>query len=107
MLRQGNGPERLVALHSAQARVPERNYQGTNNGRYQNPEFDSLIERYQATIPLTDRMEVARQIVRHFGEQLPVLSLFYDALPLFISNRLVNFHPHGNLAWNAHEWDLR
>src|SRR5205814_7418085 len=34
ILRQGNGLERLVALHSAQARVPERNYQGTNNGRY-------------------------------------------------------------------------
>jgi peptide/nickel transport system substrate-binding protein len=107
VLRQDNGPNRLVALHSGQARVPERNYQGTNNGRYQNTEFDALIERYQATIPWPDRMQAAGQVVRHFGEQLPVLSLFYDALPLFISNRLVNYHPQGNLAWNVHEWDLR
>jgi peptide/nickel transport system substrate-binding protein len=107
VLRQGNGPERLVALHSSQARVPERNYQGTNNGRYQNPEYDALVERYQATIPLQERMQVAGQIVRHYGEQLPTLSLFYDALPLFINNKLVNVYAHSNLGWNAHEWDLR
>jgi len=107
VLRQSNGLERLVALHSAQARVPERNYQGTNNGRYRNAELDSLTDRFQATIPWPERMQVAGQIVRHFGEQLPVLSLFYDALPIFVSNRVLNVHPHGNLGWNVHEWDLR
>ena len=107
VLRQGNGLERLVGLHSSQARTPERNYTGTNNGRYQSPELDSLVDRYQATIPWPDRMQVATQIVRHFGEQLPVLPLFYDALPLFVVNRLVNAHPSGNMAWNVHEWDVR
>ncbi len=107
VLRQGNGVDRLVALHSNQARVPERNYQGTNNGRYQNAELDSLVDRFQTTIPWAERMQVAGQIVRHFGEQLPVLPLFYDALPIFISNRVVNVHPQGNLAWNVHEWELR
>jgi peptide/nickel transport system substrate-binding protein len=107
VLRQGNGIDRMVALHSSQARSAERNYQGTNNGRYQNPEMDSLVDRYQATIPMAERMQVAGQIVRHFGEQLPVLSLFYDALPIFINNRVRNVHPHGNLAWNVHEWELR
>jgi hypothetical protein len=52
-------------------------------------------------------MQVAGQIVRHFSEQLPVLSLFYDALPIFVSNRVLNVHPHSNLAWNVHEWDLK
>jgi ABC-type transport system substrate-binding protein len=107
VLRQGNGLERLVALHSSQARVPERNYQGTNNGRYQNPELDSLIDRFQTTIAYPERMQVAGQIVRHFTEHLPVLGLFYDALPIFINSRVVNVHPQGNLAWNVHEWDLR
>jgi hypothetical protein len=94
-------------MHSAQARTAERNYQGTNNGRYLNPEVDSLLERYQMTIPWPERMQVAGQVVRHFTEQLPILSLFYDALPIFISGRVVNAHPHDNLAWNIHEWDLR
>jgi ABC-type transport system substrate-binding protein len=107
VLRQGNGLDRLVALHSSQARVPERNYQGTNNGRYRNPELDSLVERFQTTIPMTERMQVAGQIVRHFDEQLPVLPFFYDALPLFINSRLTNVYPQGNLGWNVHEWDLK
>src|SRR5436309_4120478 len=68
ILRQGNGLERMVALHSAQARVPERNYQGTNNGRYQNPELDNLVDRFQATIPWPERMQIAGQIVHHFGD---------------------------------------
>jgi peptide/nickel transport system substrate-binding protein len=107
VLRQPDGLNRMVALHSGQARTAERNYQGTNNGRYQSPELDSLIDRYQTTIPMTERMQVAGQIVRHFSEQLPVLSLFYDALPIFVSNRVLNVHPHSNLAWNVHEWDLK
>lgn len=52
-------------------------------------------------------MQVAGLIVHHFGEQLPVLPLFYDALPIFVSNRVKNVHPTGNLAWNVHEWELR
>ena len=52
-------------------------------------------------------MQVAGQIVRHFGEQLPVLPLFYDALPIFVSNRMLNVHPAGDMAWNVHEWDLK
>src|SRR5262249_45444515 len=107
VLRQGNGLERAVALHSLQARVPERNYQGSNNGRYRSPEFDNLIERYQATIPFNERMQYGTQIVRHLDEQLPLLPLFYDALPLFINNKVTNVYPNGNLAWNVHEWDLK
>ena len=107
VLRQGNGVERLVALHSGQARVPERNYQGTNNGRYRSPELDSLVDRFQATIPWPERMQLAGQLVRYFGDELPVLPLFYDALPIFVSSRLVNVYPRGNLGWNVHEWDLR
>jgi len=107
VLRQPNGVDRMLALHSSQARSPERNYQGTNNGRYQNPDLDSLLERFQATIPMPERMQVAGQIVRHYSEQLPILPLFYDALPIFISNRVLNAYPHENLAWNVYEWDLR
>lgn len=107
VLRQNNGVSRMVSLHSGQARTAERNYQGTNNGRYQNAELDGLIDRFQMTIPWAERMQVAGQIVRHLTEQLPVLSLFYDALPIFVSNRLLNVHPSGNLAWNVHEWELR
>ena len=107
VLRQPNDLARLVALHSSQARTAPRNYGGTNNGRYQNPEIDSLIERFQQTIPMTERMPVAAQIVHLMSDQLPILSLFYDALPAFINNRVANVYPSSYFAWNVHEWDLK
>jgi len=107
VLRQGNGVDRAVALHSSQARTQERRYQGSNNGRYQNPEFDALVERFQKTVPTIERMQVAGQIVHQFGEDLPVLPFFYDALPVFVHNKVTNIQPSGYFAWNVHEWDIK
>jgi peptide/nickel transport system substrate-binding protein len=107
VLRQPNGQDRMLGMHSRQARTPERNFQGTNNGRYLNPELDGLIEQFQSTIPMNERMQVAGKIVHHLSDQLPILTLFYDALPVFINSKVYNAHPHDNLAWNVHEWELR
>ncbi len=112
VLWQPNGRARLVALHSAEARLPERGFTGSNNGRYQNRELDALIDRYQTTVPMGERMQVATQIVHHMTDQLPVMGLFYNLFPAVISNRLVNVSPPTGVegarqAWNAHEWDVR
>jgi peptide/nickel transport system substrate-binding protein len=112
VLWQPNGRSRLVALHSAEARLPERNFTGSNNGRYQNREFDALIDRYLSTVPLRERTQVATQIVQHMTDQLPVMSLFYNLWPAVVGNRLVNVPPltgtdGARQAWNAHEWDVR
>jgi ABC-type transport system substrate-binding protein len=107
VLRQPHGVDRMVVFHSSQARTAERGYQGSNNGRYMNPELDALIDRFQTTIPVSERMQVASQIVRILTEQLPTLPLFYDALPIFVPNKLTGVHPSGNMPWNVHEWDLR
>ncbi len=107
VLRQPNGLSRMVSLHSSQARLPETNYTGSNNGRYRNQELDSLIDRFQVTVPRSERTQVANQIVRHLSDQLPVLPLFYDAQPTLISNRLMNVQAGQNQTWNVQEWDVR
>ena len=56
---------------------------------------------------MTERMPVAAQIVHLMSDQLPILSLFYDALPAFINNRVANVYPSSYFAWNVHEWDLK
>lgn len=81
VLRQPSGLERLVAYHSQEARVPERNFTGNNNGRYINPELDTIIERYVATMPRPERMAVASQVIRHITDQLPVPLLRRDPEP--------------------------
>ena len=96
----------LSALITANARTPERRYNGSNNGRYMNPEMDRLVAQYQSTIPFADRMQVATQIVHLYDDDLPVLPLFYDAIPVFIANRITNVPPSTYMGWNVNEWDL-
>src|SRR5439155_13771059 len=65
VLRQPSGVERLIDYHSQEARLPERNFTGNNNGRYMSPELDALVERFAMTIPKPERMALAGQIIRH------------------------------------------
>ena len=75
------------AAHELEAALPENNYRGQNRVRYMNPEYDMLVDRYLATIPMNDRMEVVQQIVRHISENVPILGLMYEARPTLLSNR--------------------
>ena len=74
-------------------------------------EYDGLIDRYFATIPWPERMDVLGQIIRHTTENLIVLGLFYDAEPMAVSNRLTGVDMRkaelSSPVWNVHEWDLR
>ncbi len=103
-------PIRIDSYHSREARLPERNYAGTNNSRYMNPELDALVDRYFATVPKAERNRYLAQIVRHVSEQVVVLPLAWRADPTAIANRLVNVGvkgPEASQAWNAFEWDVR
>lgn len=110
LLRQNYHLARLVSYHSTEARLPARNYTGSNNGRYMNAEMDALIERYQTTVPWADRIQVAGQILHHMTDQLPVMPLFYDMEIAVVSNRTQNatplLVPGQSQVWNAQEWDI-
>jgi peptide/nickel transport system substrate-binding protein len=112
LIRGNNDLEGVPSLHSSQARLPERGYNGTNRGNYMNPELDGLIDRYFVTIPQGERTEILGQILHHISDQLPVLPLYYGAEAAVIANRLVGVgvRPAGSAgqtqAWNAHEWDV-
>lgn len=113
LLRGPSDLRSLTAVHSRAARLPENNFRGvggTNYPRYLNPEFDALIERYYATIPVPERLQVASQILRQMTEQLVIMTLVWDVEPALISNRLVNVaarQKDSSNAWNAHLWDFR
>jgi len=70
-----------------------------------------LINRYLVTIPMEDRTEVGRQIVRHLSENIVVMPAFYDVLATMVGHRVLNVaaKPSQNqtTTWNAHEWDVR
>jgi peptide/nickel transport system substrate-binding protein len=107
---QPNDPARLGRFHSSRAALPENRYTGENNPRYQNPEFDALLERYSMTIPLAARNQVLGQIVRHIADQVVMVGLYYRAEPTLIGSRVKNVTarpPSSTQAWNANEWELR
>jgi peptide/nickel transport system substrate-binding protein len=112
LVRQGYGWDRISSYHTAEARVPERNFAGRNNGRYMNPDLDALIDRYWVTIPWSERIGVTTQILHHITDQLPVMPLFYDTDIMLIANRLENVASalKGEAqaqAWNAYEWEIK
>ncbi len=96
----------LRRFHSSAAALPENGYRGSNRVRYMSPEYDALVERYLSTIPIPERLEIGREIVRHISEQLPAMGLYYSVQPMLISNRLVNVAAATDTR-NAHQWDVR
>ncbi|MBM2810829.1 MAG: hypothetical protein HW416_1588 [Chloroflexi bacterium] len=111
VLRTPDGRKGLRRAHGSETPLPENNFgKSGNNARYINAEFDGLLDRYFATIPTTERLQVLGQIVRHSTDQVNVMGLFQGAEPSLIANRLSGAGPRGGQestnAWNAWEWDL-
>jgi peptide/nickel transport system substrate-binding protein len=105
VMRHPNGPSNVERLHSNQAPLPSNRFVGQNRARYMNPEFDSLIEQYLATIPWDPRMQILGQIVHQLSDQLIVMGLFYDLRPTLVGNQVQNMAAN-NPTWNVHEWDI-
>jgi len=83
------GPQ-FLNQHGSRAALPEKGFNGINRGRYQNAEYDALMDRYLVTIPLQERMQVLGDIVHHETDQLVYLRLIFDPEPTMVSNRLKN-----------------
>jgi ABC-type transport system substrate-binding protein len=111
MSRGNSGTEAFRTFHSSEARGAQNRYIGQNVPNYVNPELDALIDRFYVTIPRTERLRVAGDIVHHLTDQVIVMDQFYDATTTAVGNRLVNVAARvargGTNTWNAHEWDVR
>src|SRR5207247_7959511 len=101
-----SGRSSVDRLHGSESPLPQNRFQGRNTNRYMNPEFDSLLDRYQSTIPWGPRMQLLGEIVGHISDQLNAMGLFYDVGTTLVSNRLVDV-PVQNPTANIHEWDLK
>jgi len=106
-VRQPNDLPSILRFHSSRTPLPENRFVGNNRIRYINAEFDGLVDRYLATIPRAERMQIGTQLVRHYLENLMSLGLFYQAEPHFTSHRIRNAPPSkGSQTWSAQEWDV-
>ena len=106
-----NGSSEFFSFHSSQVKTAQNRYTGSNRSGYTNAELDANIERFFTTVPMTERMQVAGQVVNHLTDNVVFLPMFYDLTPTMIGNRLVDVPlkvSQGNtVTWNAHLWDLK
>jgi peptide/nickel transport system substrate-binding protein len=109
--RGNNSVETFKTFLSSEARLPETRYAGQNYPSYQNAELDTYIDRFLVTIPIPERMEAGRQVIRHLSDQVVVMPVFYDVVGTMTGNRLVNVPmargQNQTATFNAHEWDVR
>jgi len=104
-VRQPGGWQELPRLYGPNAPTAANDYTGINRSRYQNPEFDALIDQFFATISVDQRIDVLRQIMHIETDQLPILGLYWDPALLLVSNRLANVQSSGEV-WDAQLWDV-
>jgi peptide/nickel transport system substrate-binding protein len=106
VVRYPNGAANIWRLHSNQTPLPENKFTGHNRSRYVNAEWDGQIDRYLATIPWRERMQVFGQIVHELSDQLYNMGLFYDTKTVLVANRLTGVTADST-PWNAHLWDVQ
>jgi peptide/nickel transport system substrate-binding protein len=107
--RFGN-PYQYTEWVSHEAAVAENKYVGRNSIRYQNADYDVLVDRFQRTIPKAERVRLLGDIVHHATDQLLLLPMYHEPEPILVSNHLVNVGGKRGIniqAWNAHLWDVK
>jgi peptide/nickel transport system substrate-binding protein len=101
----------LPRLHSSRTPRPETRYVGTNYSRFNDPEWDGLVDRLFATVPQQERTRVLGQVVNFMTDRLNIIGLFFRDDTILVNNRVnsvMALYGEGTThAWNAHEWDVR
>jgi peptide/nickel transport system substrate-binding protein len=102
----GNVRELGTRWHGSNTPLPDNDFTGQNRTRHQNPEFDTLIDRFFTTIPRAERIQTLRQIIHYMTDQVVILGIFWDPTPTMVANRLHSITKPGEV-WDVHQWDTR
>jgi len=110
LVNQPNGADGFQnLLHSANAPLPERGYRAQsssrNRGSYLNPDYDALMDRYNSTIPIAQRMDIMAQLINMQTDLNLVMGTYFSVDAIMMANRLQNVPPAA--TWNAQDWDVK
>jgi ABC-type transport system substrate-binding protein len=84
--------------------LPENGFRATGNwARYNNPEYEALVDKFLVTISVPERTQVMGQIIHQLTDQLVISSLFFNPLPVMVNNRLQGVSAASE-GWNAQDW---
>jgi peptide/nickel transport system substrate-binding protein len=104
-------PTNLDQFLSTETPLPTNNFVGNNRSRYVSAELDDLIQRYYATVPLSQRIQLLGSVLHHMSENVTLLGVHHATQVDLVANRLSNVLPVNSedtrLTWNIHEWELK
>lgn len=104
------GEETLASINTAGIARPENRWTGRNRGGWSNPEFDRISDMFRTTLDQQQRVQLIAQMVRIFSDDLPVLPLYFNPIPVAHVAALrgpQNVAPASAIAWNVYQWELR
>ena len=101
-------------LHSSGAPLPSNNYRASsgayNRSRYINLEYDAMLERYTATVPLRERYQALAQVIHHLTDQALLIGTVFGLQPQATANRIKHTQVGKALGTlvvaDAHQWEL-
>ena len=103
------GEPALHGLAGSQIPTPNNRWLGGNRGAWVSPTFDRLLDAFNTTLDRDDRVQLVRQMLRVYADDLPTISLFFRAQPFAYANALHGpgkAAPESNVAWNIYEWEF-
>jgi ABC-type transport system substrate-binding protein len=103
-------PRRLQQwFHGNETPTAQNNYRGNNRSRYVNAELNGLIDRFFATLPRQERLELMKQIAHHMTDNAVLFASYHIVYPALINNRVSGVTPRTGFSqtWNNHLWDIR
>jgi len=99
----------LDSLASTQIPADANRWVGGNRGAWSSPDFDRLLSTFNTSLRHEDRMELMRQMLRVYGEELPRVSMFFPSGPFAYVTALHGpalAAPESRVAWNVQDWEL-
>jgi peptide/nickel transport system substrate-binding protein len=101
-------PRRLEWLHSRLIPTAADRWRNQNRTRYSNPELDAMIDKFFVTLQPQERIDIFKQVAKHFTENEIMIVAYHEVHAVLISNRVQNVTPRTSYAqtYEAHKWDI-
>ncbi len=89
----------------------ENNWRGgINQGGWSNPEYDRLLDLFNATLDRAVRAQHVAQMMKIVSDDVPWIPEYFQLRPMAHVTALTGPEvgaPESTVLWNVHQWDLR
>lgn len=88
-------------LHSSSIPSAANSYSGQNSPGYKNAEVDKLIDELEVELNNPKRYAIAKKILAHYAEDVPVLPLYFRPVNSIVPKDLKGFRLSGHLFYET------